>query len=204
MEQSAHANRYVKKAGRLMGKAYVQQCDKDYPAAGKTLQKAKDLLEKKGFPRVDTMAYVLHNLSIIHKLLGEEETIEPLLKQALSILEECYGTDSPQTLMIYGSLAEFYHRQQRYIEEETLLKRMAEIDAAYWGEQNRTVAVQLIKLAKLYTVIDRFEDADACLQRARQIAEASHAREQRESGVLGLIQQSIDALEEKRSEKSGN
>lgn len=96
---------------------------------------------------------------------------EPLLKRALTLLEEAQGQDGIRVGVTANLLGIVYKNLRRYDEAETLSKRALAIREKNFGSDHVSVAVNLRNIGILYDDLDRTREAEPYLKRALTINE---------------------------------
>ena len=99
---------------------------------------------------------------------------EPLLRRALTIDEDLYGSDHPRVATDLNSLALLYKATNRLVEAEPLMHRVLALDEASFGSEHPRVATDLINLAQLLHETNRLTEAESLMRRALAIDEASY------------------------------
>lgn len=90
---------------------------------------------------------------------------EPLIKQALSIMENQLGDAHPDVAQSINNLAGLYQAQERYSEAEPLLRRALLIHKKHLGDLHLSMAINLNNLTELCHSLGRYEDAGLfCLE----------------------------------------
>ena len=96
---------------------------------------------------------------------------EPLMRRALAIEENYFGSDHPRTAIILNNLAQLLGATNRRNEAEPLLDRALAINENCFGSEHPIVATALNNLATLLYVTDRISNAEPLMQRALDIDE---------------------------------
>jgi tetratricopeptide (TPR) repeat protein len=94
-----------------------------------------------------------------------------LLKRALSIHEKALGSDHSKVALSLNNLADLYHLQGRYADEEPLYKRSLAIREKALGPNHPDVAASLNNLADLYRLQRRYAEAELLQKRSLAIKE---------------------------------
>jgi tetratricopeptide (TPR) repeat protein len=103
--------------------------------------------------------------------LGRLPEAESLLRQALSIDENAYGSDHPEVAVRLSNLGSLLHKNFRLEEAERLIQRALDIDQRCLGPQHPTVATRLSNLTLLYASQGRYAEAEPLIRRALDIDE---------------------------------
>ena len=128
------------------------------------------LLERYGLQFIEA-AHLLHRTVAYldtHALYG---IAERLCKQALSIVEQQFGSEHHNTAAILNTLAGLYVDQSKYVEAESLYQRALSITEQRLGSDDLTTASCINNLALLYQTQGKYAEAEPLYQRALSITE---------------------------------
>lgn len=106
--------------------------------------------------------------------LGTRAEAEPLLRQALSILETALGPDHPDVAISLNNLASLLLEINRLAEAEPLFRRALLIHDGTYGPDHPSVAIDLGNLAGLLADTSRPAEAEPLLRRALAILERAY------------------------------
>ena len=123
-------------------------------------------------------ADLLTSAGIYLSARGRYREAEPLLKRALSIVEQRFGSSHSRMASNLQHLAALYRKQGKYAEAEPLFLRALSIYEREPGISQSEVAISLINLATLYQDWGKYKEAEPLYLRALPICErelgASH------------------------------
>lgn len=102
---------------------------------------------------------------------------EPLMRRALAIGEQSFGTEHPKVVTRVNNLAQLLKATNRLGEAELLMRRALTIDEQSFGATHPRVATQLNNLAALLHATNRLSDAEPLMRRALAIDEQSFGAE---------------------------
>lgn len=142
--------------------AYWDQAEEEKKLALK-LSKAKGSRE--------LQAVCLNDLALLFQHTGRLEESERLIKQALSIDEESFGSDHPRVAARLNNLATLLLSANRPDEAEPIMKRALAIDEAAYGPEHPNVAIDLNNLGTLFQNTNRLDEAEELMKRALAIGE---------------------------------
>ena len=120
------------------------------------LNQALLIFEEAGSSR--DLAITLEHVGLWHMTVGE-------LDKALEFFERAGQEEAPETLL--NNIGVAYQRLGRPIESISYLERS--LEAAIREEDGRGEAVSRVSLGLVYLDLERWHDAEACLQQARAI-----------------------------------
>ena len=98
---------------------------------------------------------------------------EPLMRRALAIDENSYGTEHPEVAIRLNNLASLLQDTNRLAEAEPLMRRALAIAEKSYGPEHPDVAIALNNLATLLYGTNRLADAEPLMRRALAIDEKS-------------------------------
>jgi tetratricopeptide (TPR) repeat protein len=98
---------------------------------------------------------------------------EPLMRRALEIDEESFGTEHPNVAIRLNNLAQLFQTTNRLGDAEPLMRRALEIDEKSFGTEHPNVARDLNNLARLLQETNRLSEAEPLMWRALEIDEKS-------------------------------
>jgi tetratricopeptide (TPR) repeat protein len=99
---------------------------------------------------------------------------EPLLRRALFIDEQAYGSDHPTVAIRLNNLAQLLKDTNRLTEAEPLMRRALIMTEQGLGSDHPRVAIRLNNLAALLLSTDRFAEAEPLMRRALAIDEQTY------------------------------
>ena len=99
---------------------------------------------------------------------------EPLMRRALAIDENSYGTAHPRVATDLTNLAGLLQATERFTEAEPLMRRALAIDENSYGTTHPRVATDLNNLAGVLKATGRLAEAEALMKRALAIDERSY------------------------------
>ena len=100
------------------------------------------------------------------------QQMEKCNDNCLSMTEQRYGPNHPDTATSLNNLAGLYESMGRYAEAEPLYQRSLEIREAQLGPEHPDTATSLNNLAELYRSMGRYAEAEPLYQRSLEIREA--------------------------------
>ena len=115
------------------------------------------------------LATSLSYLGLLYELQGRYAEAEPILLQALDILQRQLGDDHPNVATSLSNLAGLYELQGRHAEAEPLLLQALDISQRQLGDDHPDVAQNLNNLALLYQSQGRYAEAEPLLLRSLEI-----------------------------------
>ena len=111
------------------------------------------------------------------KATNRLEEAEPLMRRALEIDEQSYGSEHPDVATDLNNLALLLKDTNRLEEAEPLMRRALDIDEQSYGSEHPDVAKDLNNLALLLKDTNRLEEAEPLMRRALEIDEQSYGSE---------------------------
>jgi tetratricopeptide (TPR) repeat protein len=108
---------------------------------------------------------------------GQFREAEPVMRRALAVAEQCYGTDHARVNVALGNLAHLLWATGRLAEAEPLMCRVLATYEQSYGKDHRDVAAALNNLALLLRDTNRLGEAEPLLRLALVIAERSSGRD---------------------------
>ncbi|MFY7878173.1 MAG: tetratricopeptide repeat protein, partial [Pirellula sp.] len=112
----------------------------------------------------------------LYSIAGYAEA-EPLMRRALAIDEQSYGTEHPNVSIRLNSLAQLLQKTNRLSEAEPLMRRALAINEQSYGTEHPRVALHLNNLAQLLDASNRLSEAEPLMRRALAIDEQSYGTE---------------------------
>ncbi len=109
---------------------------------------------------LDAAAALLNYAGWYLKNRGQYREAEPLVQYALTIGENRYGRDHPNTDYLLNNLAVLYRLQGKYEEAEPLYQRSLAISERTFGLEHPETASTLNNLANLYNRQGKYEEAE--------------------------------------------
>ncbi len=145
-------------------------------------------------------APLLNNLATLLQATHRLAEAEPLMRRALTITEQSYGSEHPRVAPDLNNLAKLLQDTNRLEEAEPLLRRALAITEQSYGSEHPEVAIFLNNLATLLQATNRLAEAEPLLRRALTIDEASYGKEHphvaRDLNNLALLLQATNRLAE--------
>jgi tetratricopeptide (TPR) repeat protein len=138
-------------------------------------------------------ARLINQLAVL--LLGKSlfREAEPLMRRALQIEEDSWGTQHPEIAGSLSNLALLLQVTNRLSEAEPLMRRALQIGEDSFGPQHSNVAILLNNLAQLLQDTSCLSEAESLMRRALQIDESSfgpqHPNVARDLGNLAQLLQ---------------
>jgi tetratricopeptide (TPR) repeat protein len=120
---------------------------------------------------LDEAATLLNIVGWYLKNRGQYREAEPLMRYALTVGENLYGRDHPNTDFLLNNLAVLYFGQGKYEEAEPLYQRVLTITEKVLGPEHRDTASTLNNLATLFRNQGKDDEAEPLFQRALAIKE---------------------------------
>ncbi|NEZ65096.1 tetratricopeptide repeat protein [Leptolyngbyaceae cyanobacterium CCMR0082] len=93
-------------------------------------------------------------------------------QSCLTMTEERFGPDHPDTALSLNNLGGLYNTMGRYEDAEPIFQRSLAIREAQLGPDHPDTALSLNNLGLLYDTMGRYEDAEPLFQRSLAISEA--------------------------------
>ncbi|HWM95278.1 MAG TPA: tetratricopeptide repeat protein [Thermoanaerobaculia bacterium] len=118
---------------------------------------------------------------------------EPLMRRALAIDEESFGSEHPNVARDLNNLSQLLQDTNRISEAEPLMRRALDIDEASFGSQHPEVAIHLNNLATLLQATNRLSEAEPLMRRAVEIFERSLGPDHPNTKI---VQENLSALSE--------
>lgn len=179
-EGPEHATKGTGKAGKRSGKAAKRSAEGSAEGSGEGGAKGSG----------EDVAVAASNLALVLRDLGRYAEAEPLLTEALAILEKAWGAEDPRLCSTLDKLASVYRARDRMEQAEASLKRglaLREMDPAGTG-----VPAGLEALADLYLGWGEYPRAEALYVRLLKLHEQAKGPESLEVAgpltALGRIQ----------------
>jgi tetratricopeptide (TPR) repeat protein len=104
---------------------------------------------------------------------SQYDPAEPLMRRALEIDEQSFGSNHPKVAIRLNNLATLLMNTNRLQEAEPLMRRALQIDKKSFGSNHPKVAIRLNNLATLLQDTNRLQEAEPLMRRALQIDEQS-------------------------------
>ncbi len=137
-------------------------------------------------------------LLLISKALYDEA--EPMMRRALAIDEQSFGTEHPNVARDLNNLAQLLKDTNRLSEAEPLMRRALAIAEQSFGPEHPSVAIGLNNLASLLQATNRLSEAEPLMRRALAIDEQSlgleHPNVARDLNNLAQLLQATNRLSE--------
>lgn len=138
-----------------------------------------------------------NNLAAVYYAQEDYARAEPLMRRALTQLQEALGQDNTEVAQTMKNLAALYYLQGDRQEAESLLKQSLATMETVHGPNHAYVATVLSNLAGLYQAENRYEDAEPLLIRSLGIWEsllgADHPDVERSRELLAQVQSAYAA-----------
>jgi len=146
---------------------------------------------------------LLSDLGVLLWAKGLYFEAEPLVRRALDLDEDTFGSQHPHVAIRLSSLALMLRYTNRLEEAEQLMRRALATFEASLGPEHPNVAIALNNLSGLLQETNRLEEAELLMRRALAIDEASfgkeHPRVAIRLGVLAALLQTRNRLKEAES-----
>lgn len=150
------------------GRTALQQ--RNFSEAERQFEAALEAAER--FPPGDPrLGKSYNNLAAAYYAQEDYARAEPLMRRALSLLQESLGPEDAEVAQTMKNLAALYFLQGSTDEAEKLLKQSLAILEKVHGPNHAYVATVLSNLAGLYQAEDRYQDAEPLLTRSLAIWE---------------------------------
>ena len=147
-----------------------------------TLSTLRSLPNGKRDPRDE--AYLLYQLGQLHYVMGHYDQTEPLLQEALTILEDMQGREHSEIASILSNLALVYVQQGKFDRAETLHQEAVAIHKKVQGAEHPETAAALNNLAQLYNEQEKYDCAEPLLREALAIDEKMLGRQHPETATV--------------------
>ena len=116
---------------------------------------------------------LLNQVALFYLTKAQNQTAEPLIDRALSIVETSFGENHPNVATVLNNMAGLLQATNRLAEAEPLMRRALAIDEASFGENHPNVAIRLNNLAALFQDTNRRAEAEPLMRRTLAINEGS-------------------------------
>ena len=116
---------------------------------------------------------LMNDLGLLLKAKGLYDDAEPLLRRALDINEQAFGTEHHSVAIRLNNLALLLQATDRPAEAEPLIRRALGIAEKALGTEHPKVAIALNNLAQLLQATGRLAEAEPLMRRALEIWERS-------------------------------
>ncbi|MGI9500613.1 MAG: tetratricopeptide repeat protein [Geminicoccaceae bacterium] len=113
-----------------------------------------------------------NNLAAVYYAQQDYARAEPLMRRALTQLQEALGPENTEVAQTIKNLAALYYLRGDRDQAETLLRQSLAILEKVHGPNHAFVATVLSNLAGLYQAEDRYQDAEPLLTRSLGIWES--------------------------------
>ncbi|HYM73849.1 MAG TPA: CHAT domain-containing tetratricopeptide repeat protein [Stellaceae bacterium] len=122
------------------------------------------------------LAIALGNLGILYKSEHRLDEAQPLLEQAVAILEALSTPDHPHPRLAtaLNNLGTLREDKQDFAGAELLYQRALDLDRAMFGPDSPRLATRLANLGGMYVTENRLDDADKALKAAMRIDRAAY------------------------------
>jgi tetratricopeptide (TPR) repeat protein len=111
----------------------------------------------------------LVNIGVTLSSMGRLNEAEKALKDALSVYEEFYGPEHPNTAVVLNNLGSVYRNMGRLAEAEGVYRRVLQLQETAFGSAHPDTAAALNNLASTYVDSGRFAEAEPLLKRAIEL-----------------------------------
>lgn len=139
-------------------------------------------------------------LGILYLQQARYGEAQPLLEEALELMEQFHGPEHSKTATVVNNLAALLQATNRLAEAEPLLRRGLAIDERSYGAEHFNVAVHLHNLAALLQSTNRLIEAEQLIRRALAIDAqswgAEHPAVARDLNALAQLLQDTNRLVE--------
>ncbi len=185
------------------GRDALQQ--ENYDEAERQFEDALEAAER--FPAGDPrLGKSYNNLAAVYYAQEDYARAEPLMRRALTQLQEAQGTDNTEVAQTMKNLAALYYLQGNRREAESLLKRSLAILERVHGPGHAYVATVLSNLAGLYQADGRYWEAEPLLTRSLQIWEgllgSDHPDVERSRALLAQVREANLARREQDGQEA--
>ena len=126
---------------------------------------------------VDPTSRLMNQLGQYLDYRAQYHAAEPLMRRALAIDEQSFGSDHPKVAIRLNNLATLLQATNRLTEAEPLMRRALAIDEQSFGAEHPTVAIRLNNLATLLKATNRLVETEPLMRRALAIDEQSFGTE---------------------------
>ena len=128
------------------------------------------------------LASYMNDLGVVRYEQGKFLDAEPLLREAMAILEKVIAPDDEQMLMTTGNLAEIYNTLEKYGEAEKLYDRALAIKVKL---NNPSALVESwTGLAYVYLKQERYDEAESYLNKAHELLKSKQGDAQEYLRIL--------------------
>ena len=121
----------------------------------------------------DHTARLLSYLGLLYKTKAQHAQAERMMRRALTIDENSFGTEHPNVAIRLNNLATLLQATNRLAEAEPLMRRALAIDENSFGTEHPEVATDLNNLAQLLQTTNRLAEVEPLMRRALAIDENS-------------------------------
>jgi tetratricopeptide (TPR) repeat protein len=166
-------------AATLQELAAVYQSRGKYGEAESCLRRAIDIQEKALGVDHPAIARSLEELGRFFSTSGFFQESEPFYRRSLEIREQKLGKDHPDTIGSFLAVlvSSLIKNPQRFEEFEARCRNELDESEKKWGPDHPKTAANLITLAELYFLWQRYEDAEPLFRRALVIREKAQGQE---------------------------
>ena len=119
-------------------------------------------------------SWAMNELAQLLNAINRPAEAEPLMRSALAIDEQSFGTEHPRVAIELNNLAKLLQETARLAEAEPLIRRALAIDEKSYGAEHPSVARDCNSLAALLHSKNQLTDAEPLFRRALSIDEQSH------------------------------
>ena len=111
----------------------------------------------------------LNNLANVYLIQKQYKEAEPLLKEALKIIQDIFGKKTPEVAMSLNNLGGMYQEKKQYREATYFFKRAFNISKETLGVKHTLTATTLNNLGGTYNTLGEFRTAKPLLKQALKI-----------------------------------
>ena len=144
-------------------------------------------------------ARLLNQLGLLYNAKAQHAQAEPMMRRALAIGEESYGSDHPNVAIALNNLAILLQATNRLAEAEPLMRRSLRIRTISWGVHHPSTANGLVNLGRLLLDLGRKPEAEEMAKEALEIWRKSQTPNDPRAGkahlTLGLLEAHRNNLE---------
>lgn len=173
----SEVRKWVELALRLMSESVPGEPDdvRSWPAMNTVwvhIEAVTVYADKQGIS--EPTGLLLNQLGIYLSAKALHREAESLLRRALAIDEQRFGTDNPKVARDLNNLASLLYATNRLGEAEPMMRRALASTEQSYGHEHPKVATHLNNLAQLLKATNRLEEAEPLIRRALAINEASN------------------------------
>jgi tetratricopeptide (TPR) repeat protein len=141
----------------------------------------------------DLCSRAMNDFSQLLQATNRLDEAEPMMRRALEIGEQSYGSEHPRVAIHLNNLGQLLKATNRLDDAEPLMRRALEIDEQSYGSDHPTVARDLNNLGQLLIATNRLDDAEPLMRHALEIDEQSYGSDHPDvaidlNNLAGLLQ----------------